>query len=173
MQIVRLVYASIARPDLHISELMQIRKQAKTFNAAHDITGVLCYGSQAFLHLLEGSRDAVNALYVRIVADPRHSQVVILSHSVTKKREFREWPMKMISVDEPFASDRRAVLALHTKTPKFDPMAMSGRQAIGLLRDLANIERAHTASLENHLTQNTVAPPAAAKARLKGAKRSR
>jgi hypothetical protein len=36
---------------------------------------VLCYAGGIFLQVLEGGRGAVNALYNRIVADPRHRDV--------------------------------------------------------------------------------------------------
>jgi hypothetical protein len=68
MQTIRLIYASVAREDLSFAELMQIRSQAKAFNVAHRISGMLCYGNGAFLQLLEGKRKVVNEIYNRIVA---------------------------------------------------------------------------------------------------------
>lgn len=154
MTYTRLIYASIARENLHISELLQIRKRSKTHNAENGVTGMLCYGNGYFLQWLEGTRAEVNALYARILHDTRHSDVEILSYTSVRKREFSEWTMKMISIDEPFAAHRRAVLAAHSKGLRFEPLAISNRRAMGLLRAFAKVEREHAASLDDRVIQD-------------------
>jgi len=63
------------------------------------ITGVLCVcqGGNVFLQALEGGRDAVNALYGRIVQDPRHRDVTLLDYAEIDERRFAGW--RMGSVD--------------------------------------------------------------------------
>ncbi len=147
MTLTRLIYASHARQNLHISELLQIRQQSKSSNAARGISGMLCYGDDAFLQVLEGKRDEVNALYARILRDPRHSDPEILTYSTMRKRDYGEWSMKAISIGDPFAVQRRAVFARHFPDMIFNPLAMAGRTAIALLRDLAGLERVQFAAL--------------------------
>ena len=173
MSITRLIYASIARENLSISELMQIRKQAKVYNAEHDITGLLCCGGGFFLQLLEGPRPAVNALYARIQRDSRHSHLEILSYTTSSKRECGDWGMMMISVDEPFALARRAVLAAYSKDMRFSPLTMSRRNVLAMLRDLAKAEREHSASLELRVTPSLAPKANATRKKGRGAKQAR
>ncbi len=151
MQLTRLIYASIAREDLGFAELMQIRTQAKAFNVAHRVSGMLCYGNGAFLQLLEGKRKIVNEIYNRIVCDPRHTRAELLSCGPVHKREFTDWSMKMISLDEPFAPQRRVILSRYSDGPVFEPWLMTNRQAVGLLRDLAEAERSSVASSQDRV----------------------
>ena len=151
MQTIRLIYASIAREDLSFAELMQIRTQAKAFNVAHRISGMLCYGNGTFLQLLEGKRKIVNEIYHRIVADPRHTRMELISCGPIHRREFTEWSMKMVSLEEPFSPQRRAILSRYTDVPVFEPWMMTNKQAVGLLRDLAEAERSTVASAQDRV----------------------
>jgi hypothetical protein len=173
MAITRLVYASVAREHLSISELMQIRRGSKAYNSAHGISGMLCYAGGAFLHLIEGSRAEVNALYARIVQDARHSQVELISYSTTGKRECAEWPMMMISMDEPFANARRAVLVTYAKDLRFSPLTMSRRDVLAMLRDLARTERERSASIEHRATTDAAPRTTTARKRVRAARQRR
>lgn len=164
MAITRLVYASVAREHLSIAELMRIRKGSKVYNAAHGITSMLCYAGGAFLHLIEGSRAEVNALYARILQDSCHSGVELISYSTTGKRECAEWPMMMISMDEPFANSRRAVLAAYATDMRFSPLTMARRDVLAMLRDLALAERQRSATIEQRPSQPDVPKTVALKA---------
>ena len=125
---------------------MQIRAQAKAFNGAHRISGMLCYGNGAFLQVLEGKRKLINEIYHRIAADPRHSRMELLSFGPITRRQFSDWSMKMVSLEEPFSPQRRAILARYSDAPVFEPWMMTHKQAIGLLHDLAESERSSAAS---------------------------
>jgi hypothetical protein len=151
MQTIRLIYASIAREDLSFAELMKIRTQAKAFNVANRVSGMLCYGNGAFLQLLEGKRKVVNEIYNRIVSDQRHTRTELLSCVPIRKRTFTEWSMKMVSLDEPFAPQRRAILARYSDSPVFEPWLLTNRQAIELLHELAEAERSSTASAHERI----------------------
>ncbi len=144
---------------------MSIRRQAKIANAECGVSGILAHGNGSFLQLLEGPRDAVNAIYAKILRDQRHNGAEILSYAVIRTRSFEEWSMKMISLDEPFAPKRREAVAVRMSGRAFEPLAMSTKQAIGLLTDLAAIERAHAASLEVRVTPDVVVPATVTKGR--------
>jgi hypothetical protein len=73
--LVRLMYASRAVPALDQEELVTILRQSKANNPSTGVTGVLCFSGGIFLQVLEGGRSAVNKLYNRIGADPRHTDV--------------------------------------------------------------------------------------------------
>jgi hypothetical protein len=143
MQIIRLIYASVARPDLPYSDLTSILRTAATHNASNSITGMLCYTGDAFLQVLEGHRSDVNRLYNRIARDKRHGACELLSVAETPTREFADWSMKLIRCDgAPAAADRRAVLLRHTETAPLEVRAMSAAAALSLMSELALLERA-------------------------------
>ena len=66
---------------------------SKANNPALGITGVLCFSEGIFLQVLEGGRSAVNRLYNRIAADPRHSEVELLCYEEIGERRFAGWSM--------------------------------------------------------------------------------
>ena len=81
--------------------LDKIITTAKQHNPRFGITGLLVFGSGIFFQWLEGPRDNVTSLYKNISADPRHSEVVLL----TKEDEFRErlfpnWDMELVAAED-------------------------------------------------------------------------
>lgn len=92
MHLVRLVYVSkVSNPDFDTKELADIRKKSETNNPRNDITGALVFGNDCFLQCIEGGRTAVNKLYTKIAADPRHSDVLLLGYDDISTRSFAEW----------------------------------------------------------------------------------
>lgn len=141
MNLIRLVYASVARPGLDYGELTSILRVASTRNADHGITGILCVGNGAFLQALEGDRAVVNHLYNAIVADPRHTGCEILRYGRITTRTFSAWSMKLVGLDDQPTARRRELVLRHSGSPVFSPLVMTGAQATALLQDLAQVER--------------------------------
>ncbi len=141
MQIIRLIYASVARPDVGYEELRSILASAAAHNDRQGLSGILCYSGGAFLQAIEGRRVAVNRLYNRIVRDPRHTDCEILTCGPIEVRSFIEWSMKMISWDDAHTPQRRELVLRHSGMHHFEPWTMSGAQAHGFLRELAELER--------------------------------
>ena len=88
MTLVRLLYASHATTPVNAEDLGAILRQARAHNPQHGITGVLCCSDDLYLQVLEGGRSAVNRLYNRIVADPRHRHMELLSYQQIDERHF-------------------------------------------------------------------------------------
>jgi uncharacterized Fe-S cluster-containing MiaB family protein len=81
--------------------LENIIATARRNNPRFGITGLLVFGSGIFFQWLEGPRDTVTSLFKMISADPRHSDVVLL----TKEDEFRErlfpnWDMELVAAED-------------------------------------------------------------------------
>jgi hypothetical protein len=91
-----------------------------------------------FLQALEGERDVVNALYNRIVADPRHERCEILRYGRIATRRFDQWKMKLVGLDDPATAHRRDLVLRHSGTSHFAPIRMTGAQASALLFDLSH-----------------------------------
>ena len=141
MQLTRLIYSSHARPDLGYDELKQIITAAVEHNEENGVSGLLCYSAGAFLQALEGNRLDVNRLYNRITRDARHTDPEILSCTPTETRSFIDWSMKLISWEEAYTPRRRELVLRHSGMRVFEPWTMSGEQAHGFLRELAELER--------------------------------
>jgi hypothetical protein len=130
--LVRLLYASRARAGFDDRLLHDILHQASTSNPAQGITGALCCSQGVFLQVLEGGRDAVNRLYGRIVADPRHTDVVLLSYEEIGERRFAQWSMGRVDVERL----NPAVLLKYSERAALDPYAVGGKASMALLEDL-------------------------------------
>jgi len=141
MHTIRLIYASDAREGLRYRDFMSIMDNAATTNTERGITGILCFGGGQFLQALEGERLAVNALYHHIATDPRHSNCQLLSIEEISTRDFAEWSMKIVDWNDAITAARQTVVLKHSGSRIFDPVNMSGPQAAGFLREVAEMER--------------------------------
>jgi hypothetical protein len=130
--LVRLMYASRAAESVTPDELGAILKKSKSTNPAEGITGVLCFSGGIFLQLLEGGRMPVNRLYNRIVADPRHRDVVLLSYEEIEERSFAGWSMGLVNLSRL----NTALLLKYSETAELDPYAVSGRVSMALFNEL-------------------------------------
>ncbi len=130
--LVRLMYASRAVPAVDQEELAAILRKSKANNPALGVTGVLCYSGGIFLQVLEGGRSAVNKLYNRIAADPRHTQVELLAFEEVGERRFAGWAMGQVNM----ALLNPALLLKYSETATLDPFAVSGKASMALFDDL-------------------------------------
>ncbi len=130
--LVRLMYASRAVDSFGQEDLLAILRQSKAGNPEAGITGVLCCSEGIFLQVLEGGRSAVNRLYNHIAADPRHTQVELLSYCEIGERRFAGWSMGQVNM----AQLNRALLLKYSETATLDPYAVSGEASMALFEEL-------------------------------------
>ena len=130
--LVRLLYASRTVPGFDAEELAAIVRQSRQTNVEHGVTGLLCWSEGIFLQVLEGGRSAVNRLYSHIAADPRHTQVELLSYAEIDERRFAGWSMGQVDL----ARLNPALLLKHFESAVLDPYAISGRSAMAFLEEL-------------------------------------
>lgn len=88
-----LTYLSRAARDLLPEELDSILLQARLFNAAEEITGVLLYGDERFFQLLEGHETSVRKVFDRICRARAHEDIRVLSQGPIACRFFDSWHM--------------------------------------------------------------------------------
>lgn len=132
--LVRLMYVSRARDAADPEAVQAIVRQSKANNPPQGITGVLCCSGQGlFVQVLEGGRAPVNALYSRIVADPRHYDVQLLSYEEIPERRFTGWSMGQVNL----ARMNPSLLLKYSETATLDPYAMSGKAVLALFEELA------------------------------------
>jgi hypothetical protein len=93
------IYVSHAAPAFAEHEIPDLLKQVRPDNAKQGITGMLIYTGTAFLQVLEGRRDDVNAVFERILRDRRHLRVTTIVHETLARRQFNDWTMDFVTVD--------------------------------------------------------------------------
>ena len=115
------------RPELH-----GILRHAKTANPRRGVTGALCFADGIFIQVLEGGRDTVSALYNRIAADARHTEVVLLAYREIAERHFAGWSMGQVNLSRL----NHSILLKYSEKPELDPYSVSGKVSLALLEDL-------------------------------------
>ncbi|MCK7492603.1 MAG: BLUF domain-containing protein [Comamonadaceae bacterium] len=80
-------------------ELLAILRKSQGQQPGAAASPACCAISEGiFLQVLEGGRSAVNRLYNRIAADPRHAEVELLSYEEIGERRFAGWSMGQVNM---------------------------------------------------------------------------
>lgn len=87
------IYTSAASERLSIDALARLLDHARRRNDAAHITGMLLYSDGSFFQILEGTAEAVDACFGRILVDPRHTKVTRIIRESIAKRDFGDWSM--------------------------------------------------------------------------------
>jgi Sensors of blue-light using FAD len=130
--LVRLLYASRAAEPVTPELVDSILRSSHEHNPKLGITGVLCYGGDVYMQVLEGGRSAVNNLYNTIVRDSRHREVMLLKYGEIAERRFAGWTMGHVNLKKINPS----LLLKHSELPELDPFAVTGGASMALLEDL-------------------------------------
>jgi uncharacterized Fe-S cluster-containing MiaB family protein len=96
-----IVYCSQAAQHMDKEALEKIIATARLHNPRWGITGLLVFGSGIFFQWLEGPRDNVTSLFKMISADPRHTNVVLLTkEDEVRERLFPNWDMELVAAED-------------------------------------------------------------------------
>jgi hypothetical protein len=107
MAFAQLVYLSRASWPFSREEVETLIEGARPRNQALGITGLLLYGRGFFLQLLEGDAIHVGALFMKIGADTRHSDVLPVVMHYVPERLFPGWEMGLLTTDGDGGRSRR------------------------------------------------------------------
>jgi hypothetical protein len=130
--LVRLLYASHATGPVNCALIQEIMQQSHGYNPHNGITGILCHSDKLYMQVLEGGRDAINALYAKILRDPRHTDVVLLHYEEICERHYAGWTMGQANLAKVNAS----TLLRFSVLPEINPHAMSGKNSLALIDEL-------------------------------------
>ena len=130
--LVRLLYASRATAAVTHEIIESILASSREHNPALGITGVLCHGGDVYMQVLEGGRGPVNAMYNKLVRDPRHHDIALLHYQEVSERKFAGWTMGQVNL----AKVNPSLLLKYSDKPVLDPFAEPGRASMALLEDL-------------------------------------
>jgi hypothetical protein len=89
----QLVYQSKATVPFSVEQLEYLLGPWRTHNHALSISGLLLYGEEEIIQVIEGPVESVHTLYQTIARDARHYDVITLADSPIHKRAFAEWSM--------------------------------------------------------------------------------
>lgn len=120
----QLIYVSAGhRRDMR-ADVEGILAAARRNNARNGVTGVLLYSGGAFLQVLEGEGDAVEATFQRISRDPRHGSVTIVGDWEIADRSFANWSMgwRELGESDPLAGAVRSIRAADDAVTSNDQM---------------------------------------------------
>jgi hypothetical protein len=93
------IYVSSAVNLFSDQDLATLLEKARINNHSLNITGMLLYKDGNFMQLLEGPRDAIDGLLLKIESDPRHRGMLRLLQQDRPEREFSDWAMGFKSLD--------------------------------------------------------------------------
>lgn len=130
---VRLMYASTPVAGLQETDIRQILAAARRRNVERGITGFLAFSGRCFLQALEGSQEAVNQCYVRILRDPRHLDPMLLGYDRIDCRQFVDWSMGFA----PTATADEGTVLRYASGGQLDPRQLSPAGANLLLQELS------------------------------------
>ncbi len=126
----RVKYVSrFARP-MTPADVRHIVEAAQRHNATIGVTGILLAFGGVFMQVLEGPTDTVQALFGRIVADPRHRDVVVIRSQPTTKHIFSGWSMRLLDLGDAARRDAAPLLVL------IEAAARGNAHDTDLLRDI-------------------------------------
>jgi hypothetical protein len=130
--LVRLLYASRAVGKIDCGAVQNIMQKSHAYNPSNGVTGILCHSEKVYMQVLEGGRDAINALYAKILRDARHTDVVLLHYEEISERHYAGWTMGQANLSKVNAS----VMLRFCDLPEIDPHAMSGKNSLALIDEL-------------------------------------
>src|SRR5271165_1962570 len=97
--LISLIYASRSTECFHEHEIPDLLQQVRVANAKQEITGMLLYISGSFLQVLEGQPEMVDAVFGKILADKRNTEIRAIARESIPERAFEGWTMMHKTLD--------------------------------------------------------------------------
>ncbi len=92
----QIMYSSQATKPMTVTDLEVILEDARTGNAARNVTGALVYTDGVFFQIIEGDKDVVHKLMASIARDSRHHSVKVFYEAEVDVRTFESWSMAYV-----------------------------------------------------------------------------
>ena len=106
-------FATTNGVDVNIAQILDVARQN---NQKNNLVGSSHYGKGCMFQCLEGSKQDIDALYNKLLKDPRHKDLKVLLSEPIQERGFSSWEMKFATIDH----EVRSFLREHN-VHKFDP----------------------------------------------------
>lgn len=86
-------YVSRVSEGTDVAEILNALGHFREKNLALGITGCIAFENDRIMQVIEGPREAVEAMFGAICRDPRHTEVVELERKPIERISFRHWGM--------------------------------------------------------------------------------
>jgi len=103
---IQTAYVSHAAETMTQEALLSLLQQCLANNEASGVTGMLLYGNETFLQVLEGEEAVLDGVVDKISKDPRHSKIRFLYRKPLERRQYADWSMGFKRVS---AQDLRSI----------------------------------------------------------------
>lgn len=90
----RIIYQSLAAPDIDRIETFRLVFQARVANEARGMSGFLVHIDDRFFQVLEGSTWELVTTFETIRRDPRHTKVEVIDERTISESSFSSWRMR-------------------------------------------------------------------------------
>jgi hypothetical protein len=99
---IQTAYVSRAAETMTQEALLSLLQQCLANNESSGVTGMLLYGNDTFVQVIEGEEAVLDAVIDRIRKDPRHSKIHFLYRKPLERRQYADWSMgfKRISAQD-------------------------------------------------------------------------
>jgi len=131
MFLVSLIYTSEMTGSMDFMDILEVSRAS---NERDGITGVLLFCNNNVVQCLEGSREAVNKTYARIVQDKRHQNLLLVDYRMLSTRLFSKWSMGYV----PESSITQPTLLKYSVSQDFEPRLLSGESCLRMLAELTH-----------------------------------
>ena len=96
--LVHCIYTSVQTNPLSEAEVARLVQESRINNIQHGVTGILLHVNDTFFQVLEGSKEVVEALYAKILEDPRHKRVTRIIFETISRRYFGDSDMNIATM---------------------------------------------------------------------------
>jgi hypothetical protein len=117
---IQTAYVSRAAKAMTQESLLALLQQCLANNEASGVTGMLLYGNDTFLQVLEGEEVVLDTVIDKIRNDPRHSKIQFLYRKPLEHRQYSEWSMGFKRVSSEGLNDIAGLSAFGAKDFNFD-----------------------------------------------------
>jgi hypothetical protein len=92
-RMIQTAYVSRAAEAMTQESLLSLLQQCLANNEASGVTGMLLYGNNTFIQVLEGEEAVLDTVIDKIQKDPRHSKIHFLYRKPIEQRQYADWSM--------------------------------------------------------------------------------
>ena len=131
MFLVSLIYTSEMTASMDFMDILEV---SRIRNERDGITGVLFFCNNSVVQCLEGSREAVNKTYTRIVQDKRHQNPLLIDYRILSTRLFSRWSMGYV----PESSVTKPTLLKYSVSQDFAPRLLTAESCLKMLTELTD-----------------------------------
>jgi CheY-like chemotaxis protein len=143
----QVIYSSRRSPDFSLMDIIEMLEKAQASNAESGISGILLFGNDYFLQVIEGFDGPVSALRDKVLKDPRHQDIVVHVDHKISSLTFTMWKMSFIALD--FSKVSRGG---HALSKNFTPNQLKPEEASKLLLKMETLlSEVHTKNSKSGL----------------------